>query len=248
MTDTETALLNVIADQPDEDTPRLVYADYLDELGDPSSAARAEFIRLHTRAARLAPGSAEREPLDDRIDQLLCAWDVAWQWELPAGFKRLCGYRRGFAHRAAVNATTVVDAADDPRLLFIECLEFTPDVPPARLPAALAHPLFSRLTELIVRGVPSWMGTPVCAHLGPDGTRALARGEYPRLERLALAGAMLGYAGLGALGKSDGFPRLRVLDISSNRLAFNWLVAFHRTPLCANLRSLNDGGNDPRGS
>ena len=33
MTDTEAALLRAIAAMPDEDTPRLVYADYLDEEG-----------------------------------------------------------------------------------------------------------------------------------------------------------------------------------------------------------------------
>ncbi len=35
MTDTEAALLRAIAANPDEDTPRLVFADYLDELGEP---------------------------------------------------------------------------------------------------------------------------------------------------------------------------------------------------------------------
>ena len=39
----EAALLKAIVAHPDEDTPRLVYADWLDEAGD---HARAEFIRL----------------------------------------------------------------------------------------------------------------------------------------------------------------------------------------------------------
>src|SRR5262245_37192027 len=40
------ALLRAIIDNPDEDTPRLVYADWLDEQGGESNAARAEFIRI----------------------------------------------------------------------------------------------------------------------------------------------------------------------------------------------------------
>lgn len=40
------ALLAAIVAQPDEDTPRLVYADYLDERGGGWNTARAEFIRL----------------------------------------------------------------------------------------------------------------------------------------------------------------------------------------------------------
>jgi uncharacterized protein (TIGR02996 family) len=40
------ALLRAIIDNPEEDTPRLMFADWLDEQGDEASAARAEFIRF----------------------------------------------------------------------------------------------------------------------------------------------------------------------------------------------------------
>ena len=43
MTPTGTALLAAILANPDEDTPRLVYADWLEENGEPE---RAEFIRV----------------------------------------------------------------------------------------------------------------------------------------------------------------------------------------------------------
>lgn len=42
MTETERSLLDTVLENPDDDLPRLVYADYLDENGDPK---RAEFIR-----------------------------------------------------------------------------------------------------------------------------------------------------------------------------------------------------------
>jgi uncharacterized protein (TIGR02996 family) len=42
------ALLRAILEQPWEDTPRLAYADWLDEYGDPE---RAEFIRVQIRLA-----------------------------------------------------------------------------------------------------------------------------------------------------------------------------------------------------
>src|SRR5262245_43514127 len=41
--------LRAVAGQPDEDAPRLVYADWLDEHGDPD---RAEFIRVQCALAR----------------------------------------------------------------------------------------------------------------------------------------------------------------------------------------------------
>ena len=45
----EDALLAAIAAHPDEDTPRLMYADWLDEHGQP---VRAEFIRVQIELAR----------------------------------------------------------------------------------------------------------------------------------------------------------------------------------------------------
>src|SRR4051794_13393226 len=44
------ALYRAILAHPDEDTPRLVYADWLDEHGEP---AHAEFIRVQCRLARM---------------------------------------------------------------------------------------------------------------------------------------------------------------------------------------------------
>ncbi len=54
MNDTD-ALLAAILLQPGEDTPRLAFADHLDELGGPTNAARAEFIRTQIELYRLGP-------------------------------------------------------------------------------------------------------------------------------------------------------------------------------------------------
>lgn len=49
MTDHDT-LLAAIRDSPDDDAPRLIYADWLEEHGEPE---RAEFIRVQCRLARI---------------------------------------------------------------------------------------------------------------------------------------------------------------------------------------------------
>src|SRR6266536_2625699 len=54
------ALLAAICAQPDEDTPRLVFADYLEENGEPD---RAAFIRAQVEFARTPPW----EPLAVRV-------------------------------------------------------------------------------------------------------------------------------------------------------------------------------------
>ena len=62
------ALLLDIIEHPDDDTPRLVYADWLDEHGDPN---RAEFIRVQCRLAALPAGSSEATKLARREKTLL---------------------------------------------------------------------------------------------------------------------------------------------------------------------------------
>lgn len=221
MTDTEAALLRAIAAAPDEDTPRLVYADYLDEQGDPARAARAEFIRAHIRLERLPSGAPEHGVTQEQVRHLLVEWDAVWQAGLPPGFTRLAYYRRGFPYRAALTAS-LADGTDDPRLQLIECLELFPDVAPRELTRVLGWPLFARVKELVIRG-----------HrvLGWAGTRVLAEGRFPRLERLILARQGIGAPGLRALAESWGFPRLRELDVSYNEIPAEALEAFGASTL-----------------
>jgi uncharacterized protein (TIGR02996 family) len=55
-----------IAAAPDDDLPRLVFADWLDEHGEPD---RAEFIRLQIQSHN-ATDPAERRALDERVSEL----------------------------------------------------------------------------------------------------------------------------------------------------------------------------------
>src|SRR3954452_24118243 len=68
--------LRAICQAPDDDAPRLVFADWLDETGDPD---RAEFIRLHIRVARdpYAPG------IEERCEKLFRQNWPRWVSELP---------------------------------------------------------------------------------------------------------------------------------------------------------------------
>src|SRR5262249_9492807 len=56
----EDGFLQAVTESPEDDTPRLVYADWLDDHG---QADRAEVIRLQCELARLAPG----QDLDHRL-------------------------------------------------------------------------------------------------------------------------------------------------------------------------------------
>ena len=62
------ALLDAIKDNPDDDTPRLIYADWLDDQGD----VRGEFIRTQAALA----GLAEDDP---RHGELSAVCEALWE-------------------------------------------------------------------------------------------------------------------------------------------------------------------------
>ncbi len=76
------AFLRAIADSPD-DAPRLTYADWLEEHGDPD---RAEFIRLQCRIAERERSEEVRfgDPELGRADDLVEANEERWVAEMPA--------------------------------------------------------------------------------------------------------------------------------------------------------------------
>jgi uncharacterized protein (TIGR02996 family) len=95
----ETALLAAIRANPDEDTPRLVYADWLQEHSQPE---RAEFIRLQCAAARLPEGDVERVKKEKASNRLFKAHKVEWFGPVWKKFNSIkpavshCHIERGF--------------------------------------------------------------------------------------------------------------------------------------------------------
>jgi uncharacterized protein (TIGR02996 family) len=97
----EAALLAAIQAHPDEDTPRLMYADWLDEHGQPE---RAEFIRL-----QCAPDAGEAA--EDRATELEERNGAKWLAglpQLPAGAH--WGFRRGFPEYLDIDAELFLDS------------------------------------------------------------------------------------------------------------------------------------------
>jgi uncharacterized protein (TIGR02996 family) len=95
----ETALLSAILAAPDDDVPRLVYADYLEDRGD---GPRAAFVRLQCEhARRLANSEPVTDDLIDTIRRLRPLVAIADDWLVPAGGHMT--FHRGFvqAVRAA---------------------------------------------------------------------------------------------------------------------------------------------------
>src|SRR5438309_575800 len=75
------AFLASILETPDDDVPRLIYADWLDDQGD---TERAEFIRLQIELARLSECGLRAEELEKREEKLLGEHEERWTAPLRA--------------------------------------------------------------------------------------------------------------------------------------------------------------------
>jgi uncharacterized protein (TIGR02996 family) len=74
----EAAFLQAIRDKIDDDMPRLVYADWLEEQGKPYQVGRAELIRIQCALERLLPNQPQFDELLQRETQLLQAHWKDW--------------------------------------------------------------------------------------------------------------------------------------------------------------------------
>jgi uncharacterized protein (TIGR02996 family) len=74
----EDVFLRTIQEKPNDDTTRLIYADWLDEQGDEASAARAAFIRADCELAALAEKDKRRTVLLAHRRQLARRLDGDW--------------------------------------------------------------------------------------------------------------------------------------------------------------------------
>jgi uncharacterized protein (TIGR02996 family) len=92
----EKALLAAIWEHPYEDTPRLMYADWLDEQGGESNTARAELIRAQCTLDQLDGDDPRYDDLEKRAGEIRNKWEKAWRKVMPKGCKDGYHFERGF--------------------------------------------------------------------------------------------------------------------------------------------------------
>jgi uncharacterized protein (TIGR02996 family) len=196
------AFLQAILEEPDDDTPRLVYADWLDENGDPD---RAEFIRLQLRPP--ADSDAEHEARAAREKQLLQRHRAEWSRPLH-GIRGEWTFRRGFIEQAALEVDVFLQHAP---LLFrvVPLRHLAVRNSLNRLRALAGSPHLERLAALDLHG----------NRVGVAGAIDLA--SSPHLHRLAslyLDNNDLRAAGLRAFLEHAVLSSLTALDLSLNHV------------------------------
>jgi uncharacterized protein (TIGR02996 family) len=225
----EPGFLRAIAESPEDDAPRLIYADWLEEHGDPE---RADFIRVQIALAGLGEGDGRRHELRRRERALLRAHKQSWVGQLPTGV-RLVGFRRGFAEvKAYARADNYLKKAERwhaqtplPHLVRLQ-LAGVRDL----LAAVLATPLMARLVELSLSG---------CG-VGDEGVEQVAaEAALRRLTSLSLDANRVGPAGVLAIAHSPWLTRLRVLALGFNPLGNAGADALAGSPSLARLEELS---------
>lgn len=97
---TELALLAAVCEQPAEDTPRLVYADAVEEAGDHVSAAVAAYIRR-----------ACGQKVEQKRDWTMVQWEFALRLVGPKVADGLRGWERGFPTKIRLSSVRAWERA-----------------------------------------------------------------------------------------------------------------------------------------
>jgi uncharacterized protein (TIGR02996 family) len=226
----EEDFLEAIRAAPDDDGPRLVYADWLDERGDP----RGEFIRLQIALAGIPADDPGRTPLERQERRLLNANWGRWGGPLRAlGVERF-SFGRGFIEAVATNIDTLLRSGEELfRLAPVRTLRVSGGQD--QLPVLTAHvPILGRVRRLDL----SLWG------LTGEGLRMLVRSpNLERLEGLVLRNNHLGGHDLAAFAEL-GSQSLTHLDLSINPVGDVGTEHLTTLPSLANLRELLLRGSD----
>jgi len=231
----EKALLAAIWAHPHEDTPRLVYADFLQETGEPAKVARAEFIRLQIELTHLDEDNRRFRQVRAAANRLLKMWRKAWNAPLS---RRVRGwaYYRGFPQPddrgTYVNGLLTMTpeemtAAPSRSLCALDAAE--------RFDELLAWPLLDRLDTFYLRsGVPAgdWLA------------RTLACPGFRNVCRVALIDCPVTVPQLEALLTAWRDRRIVELLLNGSKIGDDGLRMVLDHPALADVRELGISGID----
>jgi len=229
---TDEAFMKAIIADPDDDTHRLVYADWLEDEG--GDVDRAALIRAQCAAERLPRGKA-RSALEKEAKALIKANPA---WVEPIRKARLGTkpvFRRGFLHgvtlpafRFVMEAKALFKAAPTLRSVIFP-------TPLNEIEELVKCRYLSRLTEADLSQFCQCGGCPIdtqildvfaCPHVG-------------NLRYLRVSGNRINAAGARAIAASKRLRSLRELDLSENELGEEGAMALLEAGWLGRLTRLN---------
>lgn len=232
------ALLQAIGAQPEEDTSRLMYADWLEENGQPE---RADFVRNQIALNQTDPSNDEYTERVRKNLSYLTGRVPQWKAELP----RIPGvdwgdFRRGLIEEAqATDPGPVVDRAPEifavPGIHILRLRWLLPNGRSSRVAELARRPELERLRSLrlvaaraTAAALQGLIASPHLRRLAvldlhgngadDDTAAALADGRFPALAELWLGSNVIGSRGGRALAASPHLAGLRTLDLRGNNI------------------------------
>jgi uncharacterized protein (TIGR02996 family) len=227
---TEEAFLQAVLDDPEDDAPRLVYADWLDDRDRPGDAERAEFIRLQIDLAKRDEGDPRRAELEVRQQVLLRRHEE--EWARPLHERNVGGeFRRGFVEELRLLGDRFLAEGEGLfRLAPVRSVELM--AVGSELSEVARSPLLGRLAGLRIEsasnlteaGFRDLLASPHLGKLtsltvqtfvlGESAVRSLAGSPLAaRLRELGLDGVEFGRGGAEALAsRLGGLERLSLCD------------------------------------
>lgn len=164
-------LLRQIIVDPHDDTNRLIYADWLEDHGDP----RAEFIRIQCELADLERWESGYEALQTRSDNFLKHHEIAWKKELKLKCRMF--FKRGFIEYLILSTKALSEL--DPTLFDRTPITFV------RMTHFNKEKLRLLKASDVLRSVP---GLKLKGNLGPDDIVSVLNLTSDRLNRLDFSG------------------------------------------------------------
>jgi uncharacterized protein (TIGR02996 family) len=221
------AFLDAIVANIDDDSPRLMYADWLDEQGD---SDRAEFIRVQVERARLPAWDAAQVRLRLREQELLSHHGEEWLAEMPAiRGARWEGFRRGIVAEVSFTSFEAMRQSSHACRVVAPIEAVTVHWPRRREGRKTILPI-AELRELTLTGYPdyeafAWVAeSPQLSTLrrltagglwGESLEQLVASPHLANLKSLRLPTNNLGNEGIFALTRSASLSALEELDFSS---------------------------------
>jgi len=228
-------LLRAVFAHPEDDAPRLAYADWLDESG--GEAERAALIRVQCQLARLPADDPRAEELRGQEAKLLRGRKLKWRAGLPRWRGVVWGdFSRGFIDSVVVKSTYQF------RRYSTRIAEAIPLHAVTVKPAGAYHRemtgfgrmrALARVSALILPG--QQMDDERFGHL-------LASPYLGRLAHLDVSDNRIGDAGIAHLVAAS-LPQLRTLDLRHNRVALAGAAKLAASPLAGQLERLDLSAN-----
>lgn len=218
--------LQAIAANPDDDAPRLIYADWLEEQGD----ARGEFIRLQCQLETLAPYEPRATKLAQRVIELQREFGQGWIEPIASVGALQVGFRRGFVDEATLRGETfcfqtreIFEAA--PLLQTIDFL-----VEPGTLESICQTPQFRKLRGLQLKHTP----------LEESDVRLIAENLYESRARfLGFSVTKLNSRAAAELARHASLEFIETLELNYNEIRQNGARALFESPNLASLKRID---------